>query len=329
MNFSKNVKIEDYPIKPSDINEANSNGVSMFLPTNPRVIVKPSDMVKPPEVGSHQFWSEVMETVWATYLAKQNCAFNSKFAQDWDSLQPKGLIEGKRYTSDVIFRNYRVRNAAQGAGLVRADFPTDIITGLAKYLYGKGVKQRELLAKTPYSKFTDNQVMLGHLIGWAVHTVSPNAFAAKWYFGQPRPEEVIGAWAREEIEAPIHIDQQLRQLVNIDQVLSDQRKFTMYPEGSPNHPSMPAMHGAAGGIAILFGLFFELDELMLDQVRRTAANIAFFRNFAGVHYRTDSVAGLNLGEVVLQKALPAKLAEYGADIEETQEIIDGLMTNWS
>lgn len=95
-----------------------------------------------------------------------------------------------------------------------------------------------------------------------------------------------------------------------------------YPEGSPLHPSYPAGHAVIAG-ACVTALKACLDEtheipdpveasadgLTLHPYRgpdltvggeldKLAANIAFGRDFAGVHYRSDGSAGLELGESV-------------------------------
>lgn len=95
-----------------------------------------------------------------------------------------------------------------------------------------------------------------------------------------------------------------------------------YPEGAPAHPSYPAAHAAmAGACATVLKAFFRedmpfpaaarpaADGLSLvpyegealtigGELNKLASNIAIARNFAGVHYRSDGVQGLNLGEIV-------------------------------
>jgi hypothetical protein len=95
-----------------------------------------------------------------------------------------------------------------------------------------------------------------------------------------------------------------------------------YPEGSPTHPSYPAAHAVnAGACATILKAFFDESYVIPDPVEATAdgarleawrgsaltlggeieklaANIAFARNAAGVHFRSDSIEGLRLGEDV-------------------------------
>ncbi|NNE67914.1 MAG: vanadium-dependent haloperoxidase [Pyrinomonadaceae bacterium] len=95
-----------------------------------------------------------------------------------------------------------------------------------------------------------------------------------------------------------------------------------YPEGSPTHPSYPAGHAAvAGACATMLKAFFNedfevpvpvqasTDGLSLvpyngapltigNEINKLAANISLARDFAGVHWRSDGIEGMNLGERV-------------------------------
>jgi hypothetical protein len=95
-----------------------------------------------------------------------------------------------------------------------------------------------------------------------------------------------------------------------------------YPEGSPMHPSYPAAHAAVAGACVtvlkaLYNPSFVIpspvtasdDGLSLvpytgsaltvgDELNKLASNMSMGRNAGGVHYRSDGIAGLNLGEAV-------------------------------
>lgn len=95
-----------------------------------------------------------------------------------------------------------------------------------------------------------------------------------------------------------------------------------YPEGSPAHPSYPAGHAVvAGACATILKAFFNEDFvipnpvepnadndalitytgenlLVGNEINKLAANIALGRDMAGVHYRSDGVQGILLGEKV-------------------------------
>jgi hypothetical protein len=101
-----------------------------------------------------------------------------------------------------------------------------------------------------------------------------------------------------------------------------------YPEGCPTHASFPAAHATlAGAATTMLKAFFNGDfcfdevfdaepvyglNLTLlknsdgsdvrlgvgDELDKLASNVAFARSMAGVHYRSDNVAGLLLGEQI-------------------------------
>jgi hypothetical protein len=107
-----------------------------------------------------------------------------------------------------------------------------------------------------------------------------------------------------------------------------------YPEGCPTHPSYPAAHAVnAGACVTVLKAFFDGDFVIPRPVQATAdgarlepwhggplalgaeldklaANIALARDAAGVHFRSDSVRGLHLGEEVALGLLAAISLTY-------------------
>jgi len=93
-----------------------------------------------------------------------------------------------------------------------------------------------------------------------------------------------------------------------------------FPEGCPTHPSYPSAHATnAGACATILKAFFNEDYPMpnpveaasdgsgllswkgepltlRNEINKLANNIALGRDAAGVHYRSDSIDGLFLGE---------------------------------
>lgn len=332
LRFKKNVPIQiDYPLSQENIDDLHNSVLhSPILTSSSRVTVDMNDIPVPlmPEDGD-AYWGELLEVAKRVEYSRRKLKFSEIKDHTDEYLQPKCLDTSKDFVSRFIKQKYGVDTCDKGAELVRSDFPTSIITDLAIWLMQNGVKPRAgILPGVDYIRFTDGVVLLGHLIGWAIHTVSPNAFAVKWHFGRPRPEEVAHAWAKGDIDAPNWFDIQFSDLINRPQVATDAARFTTYSEGAPNHPSYPAMHGAAAGASVLLGVFFDLNAEMLEEVRRTAANIALFRDFAGVHYRQDSLLGLHLGEKIVSENIGAFLAQYGADEAHVTSIAEGLMTGW-
>ena len=107
-----------------------------------------------------------------------------------------------------------------------------------------------------------------------------------------------------------------------------------YPEGSPAHPSYPAGHATiAGACTTVLKAVFDESLLIPDPVEaarnggslepyrgrplsvggelnKLASNVAIGRNTAGVHYRSDCVAGLLLGETVALRLLAELCPTY-------------------
>jgi hypothetical protein len=110
-----------------------------------------------------------------------------------------------------------------------------------------------------------------------------------------------------------------------------------FPEGCPLHPAYPAGHAAIAGacVTVLKALFNESFVLpapvvsdasglsllpytgvpltVRGELDKLAVNIAFGRNIAGVHYRTDGTEGLRLGE----EAALSLLEDYSATYNES------------
>lgn len=109
-----------------------------------------------------------------------------------------------------------------------------------------------------------------------------------------------------------------------------------FPEGSPTHPAYPAGHATiAGACVTVLKAFFEETAVLPDPVvanqngsaldpwngaaltvggelNKLANNIALGRDWAGVHYRSDGVDGLFVGE---QQAI-GMLADYSRTYNE-------------
>ncbi len=107
-----------------------------------------------------------------------------------------------------------------------------------------------------------------------------------------------------------------------------------YPEGCPLHPSYPSGHAAiAGACAVVLKACFDGSMLLPacvvpnadgtklvpyadysptvnSEINKLAFNTAMGRDWAGIHYRSDSVAGLLLGESVAISILQDLVRTY-------------------
>jgi PAP2 superfamily len=112
-----------------------------------------------------------------------------------------------------------------------------------------------------------------------------------------------------------------------------------YPEGCPLHPAYPAGHAAIAGacVTVLKAFFKESvvipnpveaspDGLALlpyrgpaltvgGELNKLASNIALGRDTAGVHWRSDGIEGIKLGETVALGILRDLRATYHEDFQ--------------
>lgn len=111
-----------------------------------------------------------------------------------------------------------------------------------------------------------------------------------------------------------------------------------YPEGSPTHPSYPGGHAvSAGSCATVLKPYFdeeaaikdpkrphpEYDYTILESVdadltvggelNKLATNMSYARSWAGIHYRSDTTAGLRIGERIATAYLRDQLQQRPAD----------------
>jgi membrane-associated phospholipid phosphatase len=164
-----------------------------------------------------------------------------------------------------------------------------------------------------------------------VATVANLALKATWYqkwlqHRTARPEEIGGRvhfTLAQRSASALHAN-----LLDSDAVGLTKKTFgtallpQAYPEGSPSHPSFPSGHAAIAGACttVLKAWFAEswvlpqtfipaADGLSLQryegpeltvggELDKLAENLAYGRNFAGVHFRSDAAEGLRLGEEV-------------------------------
>jgi membrane-associated phospholipid phosphatase len=120
----------------------------------------------------------------------------------------------------------------------------------------------------------------------------------------------------------------------------------VYPEASPLHPSYPSGHAAVAGACVtILKAYFDESSLIPNPVipspdgtalqpyvgnltvggelDKLASNVALGRNMAGIHYRSDYVAGLQLGEEVAIRLLEEQKNTYNENFYFTLTRFDG------
>jgi hypothetical protein len=258
----------------------------------------------PDDANPGQFWSEFEEVVAAQLLRERG-------AKTSDIMTVHPLFEQDE-TMEV------------SAQRVRQDFPTHFPTlQIVKWIDDKRLTLDANIVQHPRCnagvEFVNGEVALGELVGWAVATVSPAAFATKWFVGRARPEEVAYSISSDagDLDAPTRI----RNMIDSMAMVNGQ-DFTAYKAaGSPIHPSYPAMHSAASSLSTWIEVVANLDQAQRNEARLLDYSISYFRTLAGVHYESDNRAGLALGQRILQEKLPTHLADrYSCDETSKREI---------
>jgi len=175
--------------------------------------------------------------------------------------------------------------------------------------------------------FLRKEILLADLNTWAIGMVGPHNFMAKWYVGRARPEEVAFLIATGELTegVPEDVAKEIHSM-NIKHATD----FTAYPEGSPPHPSWPAMHSAASCASFWLSVVLNMNERQLCEIRMVDYGVAFARTTAGVHYASDNIDGLNMGQYIVSQFLTEHLVKkYGADEDKVWKKIEKMTYDWN
>jgi membrane-associated phospholipid phosphatase len=245
---------------------------------------------------------------------------------DWLNVQNGGPSLPKAYLPDA--RRY-ITSARDLAEYVHRDFSYQAFLNAALILIGLGAPlssenpYASYIKQAPFVTFGAPQILdvVAHVAVLGLHA----AWYQKWFVHRRlRPEAMAGRLEAERLfqrRYPVHDD--LRRSRAVASVFDATRSRLLpqaYPEGAPTHPAYPAGHATiAGACTTVLKAFFhgaapfpspvspdrpgaalqpyagppltvggELDKL--------ASNISIGRAAAGVHWRTDSIEGMRLGE---------------------------------
>jgi hypothetical protein len=186
----------------------------------------------------------------------------------------------------------------------------------------------------------------GPYVATLLTEVSTRALKAVWYqkwfvHRRLRPEAFAGAVHHKLVNGrPYNIHADVLNSAALQQVYSRFGTYFLpiaFPEGSPIHPSYGAGHATVAGacVTILKALFDQnhpisspmvptSDGLALvpytgadagqmtvgTELDKLATNVAYGRNTAGVHWRTDGTESLKLGEALAISVLRDQRATY-------------------
>jgi len=235
--------------------------------------------------------------------------------------------------SDVItlpdlWSSFDIHDVAEA---VHDEYPGSLQANLISSLWNQGVViDYDIMPFRCRNDFLRETIGPPDLNTWAIRTVAPINFNAKWTAGRPRPEEVAWKIATDEFTTADHnVPASLvTKIKSMD--LNSAPEFTAYPEGSPRHPSWPAMHSAASSASFWLAIVYDLTADQLCEARRVDYAVAYARTVAGVHYPTDNIAGLNLGQEIMAEKLADHLVDlYGADRGKVRTKIEASRFDWN
>ena len=248
---------------------------------------------------------------------------------EWLSIQRGNPPNGK-----IVFDSTPryIRNGRDMAAYVHSDFSYQASLNAALILAGYGAS---FLSDTNPYKTSTNQagfVTFGTptILDW-VGRVSTAALKAawceKWLIHRRIRPEAFGGRIHNVLTGaanyPIHSD--VLNSAAVGAVFSKYGNYLhpqAYPEGCPAHPSYPEGHGVLIGAGItMLKAYFQQSAVIANPVvasadgmslvpytgapltvggelNKLASNLALGRDAAGMHYRTDAVAGIQLGEAI-------------------------------
>jgi membrane-associated phospholipid phosphatase len=251
---------------------------------------------------------------------------------DWLAIQNGALSEVNRFEPAPLF----IRTGRDLGEYVHRDFTYQAFLGAclialkAGTLPDGGNPYKHSRTQGAFTTF--GQPYLLHLLAVVTQMALKACWYQKWLVHRRlRPEELAGrveAHFRGATKAPVHAS-----LFSSAALEETRKRFATallaqpYPEGSPTHPSYPSGHAAiAGACATVLKACLDESHILPEPVvaspdglslqpwkgpsltvggelDKLASNIALGRGFGGVHWRSDSVEGLKLGEEVAIRLL--------------------------
>jgi membrane-associated phospholipid phosphatase len=245
---------------------------------------------------------------------------------DWLAVQNGAPRSGPAVSGPVYLRNGRDLGE-----FVHKDYSYQAFLNAALILLAGGTRRNPgnpYLVKTaeaPFATFGGPHI-LDQVARIAVDALRA-AWTQKWAFHRRlRPEEYAQRVHRRLTAGaafPVHAD--VLSSPVLPQVWARQGSYLLaqgYAEGCPTHPAYPSGHATiAGACVTVLKAFFDSNAVISNPVvasrdgtallpytgpaltvggelNKLAANMSIGRNFAGVHWRSDAIEGILLGEQV-------------------------------
>ena len=222
------------------------------------------------------------------------------------------------------------------AEYVHHDFSYQAFQGAALILLAQGAAALD--DANPYKRVSNQggfvtfgAPMVLDLVARAAIAALKAAWFQKWLVHRRLRPEAYGGLVHHRLNGtanyPIHEDVLNSAVLPLIQGAYGTGLLPMsYPEGCPTHPAYPAGHAVIAGACVTVLKAFFKESFILPQpvmsdaggthllsyhgtlsvggeLDKLASNIALGRDMAGVHYRSDGIEGLNLGEEVALRLL--------------------------
>ncbi len=261
--------------------------------------------------------------------------------QEWLSIQ-NGQPSSKRTQLDSQARY--IHTGRDLAEYTHRDYPYLTFVNAALILLGQGPAAIEsnnpyLNAKTQAGGTTLGARDLLDDVARVANQATKAAWYQKWLVHRRLRPEAFAGWIDTQKKglASYPINEEILNSPVLERVKSKYGSYLLpqaFPEGSPAHPSYPASHATYAGasVTVLKAFFNESfvfpnpvvasdDGLSLlnytgsaltvgGELNKLAANIAIGRDIAGIHWRSDSIEGLKLGEALAISVLQDRSSLY-------------------
>ncbi len=262
--------------------------------------------------------------------------------QEWLSIQ-NGQPPSNRTTLEATPRY--IHTSRDLAEFVHRDYPYQTFVNACLILLGYGSDALDpanpyLRARTQGGFATFGAPDVLDLVARVANEALKAAWYQKWLVHRRlRPEEFAGLIDNQlNGRASYPINSEILNSPVLKEVFNKYGSYLLpqaFPEGCPTHPAYPSGHAVYSGacVTVLKAFFNESfpipnpvvasdNGLTLQQYRgqdrltvggelnKLAANIALGRDAAGVHWRTDGIEGLKLGEVVAIRVLQDRKTLY-------------------
>lgn len=248
---------------------------------------------------------------------------------EWLNVQ-NGKPPSEAITYDPVARY--IRNARDLTEHVHTDFTYQTFLNAALILLSFGGAALDDANPYKTSRTQSAFITFGapHVLDFVTRVVNPALKAAyyqKWLVHRRlRPEEFGGRVHNQKVGAAMYpVEPKLLNSQALQQTFLRNGTYLLpmaYPEGCPIHPAYPAGHAViAGACATVLKAFFKEsfvipspvkasdDGLALlpyndgpltvgGELNKLASNISLGRDAAGVHWRSDGIEGMKLGEAV-------------------------------